>query len=209
MQNTVLNAVLREKVGKSESKKMRRLKKVPANYYFHGEKNLPLAVDELEFFKIFTTKRGLINLKVGDTGSNLLCVIREVQLHPVTGSILHIDLVGVKKGEKMTTVVPVHLEGSAVAVREQGGRILHEIHELQVECLPKDLPDQIKIDITELTIGESVLVRDLEVPNVVIMLDGDAAIVLAKMGMLEEVEEEAPSEEVETEETDDKEEAAE
>lgn len=195
MQNTVLSAVSRKEHGKSAAKKIRREGKVPANFYFHGEKNQSLILDALEVNKMLASSHAILDLKIGKSRTNRKCIVREVQLDPLTGALLHLDLMGVKMTEKMAANVPVHLIGVAQEVRDQGGSVQQELHELHVECLPSDLPEVIEVDITGLKVGSHILVSDLEIPNVTILAEEDTAVAIAKIKGAASAEEETPAEE--------------
>ncbi|HEX7343667.1 MAG TPA: 50S ribosomal protein L25, partial [bacterium] len=121
------------------------------------------------------------------------------QHDPVSGRYIHIDLMGIVRGHKVTVKVEVELTGSAFGVRMQGGILQQSIHQLHIECLPKDIPEKIALDVTELKVGSSLHVRDLAPGNYRIVEDPDAtlATVLApKVEKAPEVVEEAkPAEE--------------
>lgn len=179
MQTIELNAEVRTGLGKSAAKKLRRSGKVPANYYIHGENNISLVLDSMELGKIISGKHGILDLKIGR--KKVKCVIRDVQVQPVTGEFLHIDLMGVRMTEKMNANVPVQLIGVASKVRDAGARIQQELHELNIECLPANLPHAIEIDISNMEAETSILVSELQVPNVTILTEGSLAVVVAKM----------------------------
>jgi len=203
MQGVKLNAELRSTKGKSAAKKLRQEGKVPANFYLHGEENVSLTLNKAEMEKLLSARHAVIDLAIAKK-SVRRCIIREVQYDPLSSELIHVDFMGIKASERMVSIVPVITVGTSLAVRDAGGRVSLNVHELQVECLPKDLPEVIELDVSNLHPGDNILAGDIKIPNVSILLDGDVAIVTAKgaraIGIKpeekEEVEEEVPTEAV-------------
>jgi large subunit ribosomal protein L25 len=134
---------------------------------------------------VYTAETHIINL-VLDNGTNEKCVLREVQFDPVTDNIVHIDLMGLRMDQKMRFEVPVVLEGTAAGAK-LGGIVQHHKHKLEVECLPKDLPQHIAVEIGELNIGESITVGALSLPAGVALIDNPDDTVVAISHAREEV----------------------
>jgi large subunit ribosomal protein L25 len=130
----------------------------------------------MEFDKALASVSGMsiIKIKVGSKTSRAL--IQEIQRHPTRAQILHVDFLEVHKGEKLTVKPPIRLVGSPEGVRNQGGVLDQIMRELEIRVLPKDLPDHIEVDVTELMVGHSIHVRDVEVPDAEILMDPDATI---------------------------------
>jgi large subunit ribosomal protein L25 len=123
---------------------------------------------------VFTAKAHLIALKMeGLTDQE--CIIKEVQFDPVTDKIIHFDLIGLTKGEKLEIDVPVQLKGSAVGIKE-GGVLQHPLHKLTIRCFPKDIPQYLEIDVSNLSIGDAVHVSDLVYENIEILNPKEAVI---------------------------------
>jgi large subunit ribosomal protein L25 len=196
METPILNAELRTDLGKGYAKKLRRDGKVPANFYFHGEKNRHLVLNTIEIKKFLSSRHNIIDLKVPKVAKTLKCLVREVQYEPVRGSILHVDLMGVKLTEKIVVDIPIILKGIPKGVRDEGGIIHQELRELHIECLAKDLPEVIEIEISDLVVGNSFLVRQLSLPNITILNTQDQPIVSVKG---KTVEKETTAQPVETE----------
>ncbi|CUS76345.1 large subunit ribosomal protein L25 [Candidatus Kryptonium thompsonii] len=176
MTEIVLNAEIR-KTGKSASNRLRMMGKVPGIYYAPGDEPLPIAVKESELKNlIYTTEAHIVKLKLGD-GKEFKCVLKEVEFDPVTDKPIHFDLYGLKAGAKITLEVPIVLVGKAPGV-EKGGIIEHLLHTVEVECLSDAIPEHIEVDISNLDIGDSIHVRDLNVPGVKI-LENELAVVVA------------------------------
>jgi large subunit ribosomal protein L25 len=201
MEDNTLNAHVREKGGKGVARKLRAQGLIPGVFYLRNKENIPIQLDSHELQLLLKQKASILNLKLDD-GSTHECVIRELQQDPISGQNIHIDLMGIIRGQNVTVQVNVELVGSAYGVRVQGGVLQHALHSVNVECLPKHIPENITIDIEELAIGSSVQIQDIEVENVRILDDLDKTIVsvLAPRIEKEVVEEEEEGEEVEGEE---------
>ncbi len=175
MSEITLSAEVRSQVGK-QAKRLRRAGKVPGIYYGHGQKNIPVAMPELALRPlIHTSATHVISLKLDD-GSTHTCILRDVQFDPVTDRPIHFDLFGLNAEEELTIEVPVVVKGTAQGVRD-GGILQHILHRVRVSCLPKHIPDRVKVDVTPLMIGHSVHVRDLSIPNVKILENEGSAVV--------------------------------
>ena len=196
MSDTKLEAQLRE-AGRSNARTLRRQGVIPGIFYFHGQDSIPLAVHELALRPLITTSESrLVNLKLDD-GSEKLCILKEVVFDPLTDRPVHFDLMGVAAGEVIKVSVPIALIGRA-AGQTEGGIVQHTLHELDIEVLPKNLPEHIEVDITELNIGDSVHVSELDVENVTILTSEEATVVSISAPRI--VEEETPEGLEETEE---------
>jgi large subunit ribosomal protein L25 len=175
METTLLEAKKRINTEKSETKKLRRDGRIPGVLY---SKNIePVSIDVAENSLkplVFTAKAHLIALKMeGLTDQE--CIIKEVQFDPVTDKIIHFDLIGLTKGEKLEIDVPVQLKGSAVGIKE-GGVLQHPLHKLTIRCFPKDIPQYLEIDVSNLSIGDAVHVSDLVYENIEILNPKEAVI---------------------------------
>jgi large subunit ribosomal protein L25 len=176
MENVILNANKRDVSSKSEKNKLRNSGKVPGVFYMRDHESLPLYVNEKEINPlVFTSDTHIISLTVDGSGEHE-CIIKDVQFDPITDKVLHFDLLGLTKGETFQLEVPVRLKGNPVGVKE-GGIIQHIIHKLEIECLPKDIPQHIDIDITDLKIGDAIHVRDLKLENISFVTSEGAVIV--------------------------------
>ena len=172
----VLDAKKRTESGTSAARQLRREGNIPAVIYGHGRKPEPLTISQADFDKTLALVRGttVINLKVGGKTNQVL--IREIQRHPTRSHVLHVDFLEVYKGESLVIQTPIHLIGSPDGVRNQGGILDQILRELEIRVLPKDMPDHIDVDVTELTVGDSIHVRDIDVPDAEVMVDPDATI---------------------------------
>jgi large subunit ribosomal protein L25 len=136
---------------------------------------------------VHTAENYRVSLKVDGDAHD--CMLKTVDYDPVSSMPAHVDFIAITRGEKLTITVPVVLVGSAPGVRD-GGDLVQPLHELEVRCLPADIPGHIDIDISELHIGESVSLGEISVPNVEIHGDPTQPIVLVAGKKAEVVEEE-------------------
>lgn len=194
----VLNVEKRENLSRSESRRLRRTGRVPGIYYIHGEESLPLSVDLKEFQSVIHSDANIVDLAFPDEKKQVKCVIREVQWDPVQSNPLHVDFLGVKLTEKVAIAIPVHLVGTSTGVKNNGGILQHVIRELNVECLPLDIPEHFEIDVTDLEVGDAIHVSDISIDKVTILNDPDQSIAIVRPPavVVEEVEEVAEEEEV-------------
>jgi large subunit ribosomal protein L25 len=181
MKAAKLEAKPRESKGKEYSHKLRRRGLVPGVIYGGQEDTVPLELDAKEMHRFLLTQEGenvLIDLKIaGAKPSVKKAVVKDVQLDPVTGRVLHVDFLHISMTEKIKVRVPVHVLGISTGVKNEGGILQHILRELEVSCLPSDIPASIDLDITELGIGDSLHVRDVIVDKVEILTDPERTIV--------------------------------
>ena len=176
MEQKTLNATSRDELKKGASRRLRRIGKIPAVVYGHSGTS-PIAIDAREFSQKFKriSENTIINLQVGDNAYDVL--VKDFQEDILKGQITHIDFYEIERGKTLRTNVPVHTTGTSVGVRE-GGVLETMLHTIEVECLPKDIPESIDIDISAMDIGGSIHVGDIEPPeNVKFMVPEDYVIV--------------------------------
>jgi len=152
--------------GSSESRRLRLAGKVPGVLYGHGIDPIDVAVNSRELRTALTSDSGLnalISLDVG--GKNHLAMARQLQRHPVRRTIDHVDFVVVRRDEVVSVEVPIHLVGEALDVERADGLVEQSLHSLVVHAKPGDIPNAIEVDISELSIGESIRVADLKLPE--------------------------------------------
>jgi len=200
MSDSKLKAQLRDKMGKSATRKYRTEGWIPAEFYSSHQENMHLLLNSSEFENILSHGHGLFSLKVEGKDEDFQCIIKEIQTEPVLGKVLHADFQGVKLGEKLTLNIPIHLSGTAAGVKA-GGIMEFLIREVEVECLPKDIPDSLNIDITALQIGDTVRIKDLVYGNIRILDDPEETILLIEHPKItQELEAVEEAEELEGEE---------
>ena len=183
MKSVPLKAFPRSLVKRGSVKKLRASGRVPATIYGRQAKPQNLEVDALEFGDLLghsASENLLIDLSVeSDARAKRLALLQEVQHHPVNGKILHVDFHEVAENEKVTVYVPVETSGEPAGVKNGGGTLEHILHKLKVKCLPKDLPEQITVDVAHLEIGKSIHLGDIKPPAGVELLGDKHVTVLA------------------------------
>ena len=171
-----LSVKTRESKGKSASRRTRAAGKIPGILYGQGGGPVSIEIDEPEFKHLVHSRGGehsFIDLKIEDKPDlNCRAMIKDVQHDPIRGHFLHVDLFRIDMTRKITTVVPVELKGQSKGV-VNGGVLDHQTREIEVECLPGDVPESFVLDITELEIGDNIIVRDLTAPEGVEILESD------------------------------------
>ena len=196
-----LSAQLRTETGKGAAHRVRQAGMLPGIVYGPGEASVKIAVEMRVFERVLRQAAGgtmLIDLKVdGDSRASRKVLMKEVQRDPVTSRPLHIDLLHVSMSKPVHVVVPIQLEGIPVGVKTEGGFVDHVLRELEVECLPGDIPEYISVDVTPLEIGESVHAGDITHETVQILTPPDRVVVAVHGRAAPTPEEEAAAAEAE------------
>ena len=166
----LLDAVVREKTGSAVASEIRREGAVPGVVYGEGKPSVTVQVISKELARILQTKAGenaLITLRVkGSTKlPESLVLIKELQHHPVTHRILHVDFHQVSLTKAITVTVPFAFKGDAIGVKQGGGVLEHLRWDLEVSCLPTDIPPEIPIDISGLDLNKTIHVKDVQLPS--------------------------------------------
>ena|ERR1017187_1977583 len=175
MKSIAISGTSRDVTKRKEAESIRRSGSIPCVLY-GGSEQIHFAAPELSFKNlIYTPKSYLVDLNVD--GKEYKAVMREIQFHPVTDKVLHIDFLELKEGKAVSIDVPVMLTGSSIGVKE-GGRLILKLRNLKVKALAANLPDKIEIPIDNLGIGSSVRVSDIKIEGVE-MLDASNNIIVA------------------------------
>ena len=149
---------------KSNLKSLRKDEKIPGVFYsFDSQKSVPLYIEKKSFREAGKSGAKIFNILVGKDKRNV--IFKSIQYHPVTDDILHVDLYGVDMNRVVSVKVTINLIGNAIGVANEGGVLVQSLNELEVECLPANIPDIIDVDITELSIGDVVKVADLKIAD--------------------------------------------
>ncbi len=204
MESVSLRAKKREAFGKGAVRKMRREGFVPAVLYGRNkEEAIPLTLSYSDVNRIIAhieRENVLVDLHIEGNGKEekIPIIFKEIQRDPVTDKLLHLDLYELVKGQKIHVSVPIHLVGKPVGV-EMGGIIQNEVRELEIECLPKDLPPHIEIEISHLNIGDALHLRDINVSDAIKLLDDPDTTILSIVAPVKEEVVAKTTEEVEEE----------
>jgi large subunit ribosomal protein L25 len=193
MSETALVVESRAATGKGAVRKLRAAGRIPAILYGQGKESLPLSIDPRALEKVLRVggANALLDLSVEgrpELGSPV-ALVKELQRHPIRGTIMHADLYQVDLTRTVEVEVPVHLIGKAKGI-DFGGILEHSLREIALECLPRSIPASIEVDISNMEIGDVIHVRDLVLPpGVSLMSDPDLGVVHVA---LPAAEEEAP-----------------
>jgi len=197
MATVSMKAKRRESAGKGAARKLRARNLLPSVLYGEGIPGWPIAVEVRDLEKLFQGGRAettIIDLEVeGEESGPRKSIIREVQRDPISGKIRHVDFQHISLKKKITVVVPIALTGVAPGVKTSGGILDHSLREVEVRCFPDAIPEEIKVDISALQIGDSIHVEDIESEGLEIMTEPDRTVVGVAAPAV--YEEEKPAEE--------------
>ena len=183
MSNTIsLKAEQRRRSGTADVRRLRREGLIPAVVYGKGVDNLNLKIDERSFTRLMQeqeTDNILVNLDIEGEAASHLALVQTIQYNPLNDKLLHVDFMVVSDAQEITALVPLHLEGTSIGVKE-GGVFDQLMHTLEVRCVPSRLPSNIEVDISNLAIGDALNVSDLNLgAGVEAILDG--AVIVAQV----------------------------
>lgn len=183
MAEITLNAESGRPVGSRPSKRLRAAGKVPGVVYGHGSEPTPVAVDWKPLRLALTTEAGLnalINLVID--GKRQLSIVKELQRHPVQQTVSHVDFLLISRDEVITVDVPVLLEGEAEAVTREDGMVDHVLFTLAITAKPTDIPNELSMDVSAMTLGDTLRVGDLQLPSgVTTDVDPEEPIAIAQI----------------------------
>ncbi|GJQ59338.1 MAG: 50S ribosomal protein L25 [Candidatus Scalindua sp. AMX11] len=185
METHALQVEIKKEFGSRVARRYRRSGLVPAILYGHKQESLMLLLSKKEFAKALDSGVKMVNLQWDSSGE--IAIIKEVQFDTFGKEILHADFVRMDMSETVATNVPIELYGTSRGVQE-GGILDHAMKEVEIECLAGEIPESIRINIENLTIGKSVHVKDVELPSGVKILDNPDIIVVSVHFVAEEKE---------------------
>jgi len=190
-----LSGTLRESVGKKDAKKTRREGRVPCVMY-GGEKQVQFSIPEKDFKPlVFSPSTHLVELDVD--GKTYNCILQDIQYHPVSDNILHVDFLQIFDNKPVTIAIPLHYTGVSKGVLK-GGRLFRKYRKLTVSALPGNLPDEIVVDITKLGINDSIKIEDLKRPNLTFLDPSQSVAVSIKSARAVDGDETEEEDETET-----------
>lgn len=186
MEAIYLDATIRETAEVGRNKALRRASLVPAVVYGEGKKTLPLKIERGHLIKFMHAHHGgeniVITLRVVPPGGAKKAeekpvIIKEIQSHPVNGEILHVDFNEVSLTKRIVVKIPIAGKGEPVGVKQDGGTLEQVLWEIEVECLPTEIPGKVEVDVANLKIGDIIQVKGLAVPEgVAIKHEADAIV---------------------------------
>ena len=185
MSQIVLSARNRQKAGSAESRRIRRAGRVPAVLYGRSGTSISIDLDAQELSRGVKRISESTIVKVDLEGKAYEAFVKDTQRNIIDGNILHVDFYEVESGVALRAKVSIHLNGNPVGVRE-GGMLESPLHEIEVECLPKDLPERIDIDVSGLKVNQSLHVRDIPLGEGVKLISApDQVVALVKFAKAE------------------------
>jgi len=182
-QKTNLKAAIRNRTGSGRLNQMRKEGWLPSVMYGLGKENKNLKVDLRTFVDVLahsTSENILVNLEIEGAGQSL-AFLQAVQHHSITGAPIHADFRAIDENTEIVAHVPLRLEGEPVGVKNGGGVLEHNVHSMEIRCLPNDLPSLLHADVTSLEIGDSLHIGDLKLPTGVVATHA-ASVVVAHLG---------------------------
>jgi large subunit ribosomal protein L25 len=161
-----IKSEIREIFGKNASRRLRREGRLPASLYGTQAENVSLILDKKDIFQILRSEAGENTIfKVSYNSKTQDVMIKEVQTNPATDELLHVDLILIAMDKEIRVTVPFVLTGEAVGVKAEGGFVDFVTREIELECLPKAIPEHIEVDISDLHLHQSVKVEELSLPE--------------------------------------------
>ena len=199
MEVFVVEATPREERGKGVARRIRRTGLVPAVLYGGKNKPVPMTVNARQVARILRSETGhntIFSVQVAGNNKEEKAMVKDWQVDPVSGALLHVDLLRIAMDVRMRVRVPVHVFGEPEGVKLQGGVFEMVTREVELECLPGDIPEEFKVDVSGLTIGKQLRAADLPFDPEKVKLVTDPQRVLAHVVILKKEEEVAPAEAV-------------
>jgi len=204
MQELILEAQLREEKGKGKAGALRREGLIPAVIYGENKKTELLKIERRAFLRLLHGHRAesaVINLKILSDGDSKKAkeapvIIKEMQYEPISEEILHIDFNRISLTKAITVKVPIEAKGEAIGVKQEAGSLEHVLWDLEIECLPTQIPEKIEVDVSALRIGDAIHVKDISLPaEIKVLADPNAVVLSLAAPIKEEVVEEDVGEE--------------
>lgn len=176
MENVILEANERKSISKQTRNSLRNQGRVLGTFYSKRVKPISIDVSRQSIHPlVFTSKTNLISLSLKDN-DKYECVIKNVQFDPVSDKVIHFDLMGITRGEKIQLEIPLQLIGNAIGIKD-GGILQQSLYKIDVECLPKNIPQYLDIEISDLALGDSIHVSDLSYDNITILSVPESIVV--------------------------------
>ena len=152
----------RESVGKKSAKVIRKSGKIPSVLYYKGEQTISISIDKQVLYQAIKSDQRIYEMDIKNESQYVM--IKEIQYHPVTDEMIHVDFMRVRRSEKMTISVPITLIGKPVGVTE-GGILSQAMNQIEISCYPTNVPEHIEVDVEHLELNSSVSVADLSVDD--------------------------------------------
>ena len=193
-----LDIFKRNNLSKSSLKQLRRGGNIPGIFYsYNSKESIAFYMDNKTLVEAKKSGARIFNIAVGSKKQNV--IFKSVQYHPVTDIVLHVDLYGVDMNQAVSVQVQLKLEGNATGVLNEGGVLVQSLNEIEIECLPSDIPENISVDISELGLGDSFKVEDLKLEEKISIKSDTNQVIASVTQAMKEEEAQPDLEEGETE----------
>jgi len=193
-----LDIFKRDDISKSSLKQLRRDGNIPGIFYScNSKESIPFYMENKTLVEAKKSGARIFNIAVGSNKQTV--IFKSVQYHPVTDEVLHVDLYGVNMDQAVAVKVQLKLEGNAAGVLNEGGVLVQSLNEVEIECLPSDIPENITIDISELNLGDSLKVEEIELDEKFSLKSDNQQVIASVTQAMKEEEAEPDLEEGETE----------
>ena len=177
----------RTKANKKDLKELRRSGKIPGIYYSYDSKDsLPFLIEQSVISKALKSDSNIFSINVG--GKNRTVLFKSVQYHPVSEKMTHIDLYGVNMEKPVIVKVPINLVGTPIGVKEEGGILNQTAQELDIKCLPGDIPNIMDVNIEELSIGDTILADAIKMDDKIELISNPDTLIVSVTVPMKEVE---------------------
>lgn len=202
MEEIFLEVEQRVESDKGKAKTLRHKGFIPAVLYGQGRKTQSLKISSSDLLQLIHRHRvetAVINLKVKDEdkkSKGYACLIKEIQYHPVKGDILHVDFNQISLTKAIKVKVPTVAKGEPIGVKQEAGMLNHILWEIDIECLPKEIPKEIEVDVSNLNINDVIQIKDIKIPQGLKVLDDPESIVFSVVPPIKEEVVVAPEEAV-------------
>ena len=177
----------RESLGKKGVKQLRREGMIPGIYYSpNSESSTPIVISQGDFHEAVKSGARIFNISVGEKKQNVL--FKSVQYHPVTDQVLHIDLYGIRMDRAVNIKIPVRLIGDPIGVTEEGGVISQATTEIEISCLPGDIPEFVETDVSGLAIGDAINVGIIQLDEKITLITPEDTVLASVTHAMKEIE---------------------
>lgn len=191
-----IEVTLRQGTGKGAARKLRAAGKIPGVLYGEGGEVQSILLDETSFDVLRRTgaHHRLLDLRFAEGAAPVKALVREMQVHPVSRAVVHVDLQRVSMQKRVHIMVPIVLTGKPEGVKTQGGLLEHHLREVEVECLPSDIPDEIEVEVSQLLVGQALHISDLQRAGVEFLGHPGTTVATVSLPAAERSHEEVPAE---------------
>ena len=177
----------RDDITPQSLKQLRRNGHIPGIYYSATSKDsIPIFITKKEYHTAFKSGARIFNILVENKKQNVL--FKSVQYHPVTEEVLHLDLYGIRMDQVITIKVALQLKGDAVGVKDEGGILNQPLNEIEIQCLPTDIPDSFELDISDLGMGNSLNAGDIEMDDKFTLITSEDLVAVSVTQPMKEIE---------------------